>query len=123
MITSAFGPPFDNQEWEDRKEQIKQIIANGPFYHRGEVYHTALRDLWVALEAEESDNAMLAFHTSYIYDVASGGLISKPNTLPHEVEAIYYERLQKEREEAYQEGRNEGQSDLLYEHFGGTLPR
>lgn len=124
MITSKFGPPFDNPEWEARKEKIKNFIEKSP-WSSTDLESTLIQmisDLWVALEAEESDNKMLAYHTSYIYDVVSGGRISKPNTLPQEVEAFYEQKLQDAREDGFAEGVIEGKSDLLYEHFGGTLP-
>lgn len=118
-IKSEYGPPFDNNDWSERKEEIKNLLQRPIQWQEGYMYYLAAEDLYAALEAEESDNAMLATNIAKIYDYASGGRISKPNTYPEEVYAILEERINREREEAYEEGK----SDLLYEEFGGTLPR
>lgn len=52
-IKSWYGPPFDNLDWAQRKEEIKTYLEY--FSESDAKTHLMLKDLWVALEAEEKD--------------------------------------------------------------------
>ena len=110
MIESQYGPPFDNPKWEDRKQEIENfLLVDDWIFNNSEQYvRTILNDLWVALEAEESDNRMLAGNLAEIYDEVSGGRISIPNTFPREVIGVFQERLNDYYEQGYADGREEG---------------
>ena len=61
----------------------------------------------IVIENEMSDYRMILGHCSAIYDEASGGRVSKPNTLPSVVIDFMEENRQKEIEEAVAEFRSE----------------
>ena len=121
MITSKYGPPFNEgnvikNEWERRKKDIQEFLEFNWVYSKAEVYvRDMLADLWVALKAEEEDNEMYAKNLAVIYDEASGGRISKPNTQPQEVVTALNERLNDQYEDGYRHGYDNGVSDTVRE--------
>lgn len=64
------------------------------------------------IENEMSDYRMILRHCSIIYDEASGGRISKPNTLPSEVVACMQERQREEADELIKEATEELEAEV-----------
>lgn len=116
MITSKYGPPFNEDNWPKdkwvaRKNFIRQYLeSQTPIseYSYDNPIYDMLCDLWVALEAEEKDNEMYGLSLATIYDEASGGMISKPNTKVEEVIRILYERMDEKYNEGYEDGKDAG---------------
>lgn len=69
-------------------------------------------DLLVALSNELKDLYKLVDHCSRIYDVASGGYISKPMTNPDAVIGHFHDQMQQHWEDGYKDGYHDGRYNL-----------